>query len=98
MHTRFHTLSAWLIVWFGMHSAAAKQIHLLGGQLSFDTPIDVSQSHRVPRNTDRYSILADLASPDTRFSVCATYGKHYLQAPDIARFLQLKVESYTKPN
>jgi len=94
----FHTIVAWLVLWLAAHSAVAKQIQLLGGQLSFASPVDISQSHSAPGETNRYSVLTNLASADGTFLVSVTYGKHSLKAPDIADFLQQKVESYTRLN
>src|SRR5437868_4657289 len=87
-----------VVLYLSAHPLPAKQIQLLDGQLSFGTPVDVSSAQTVARGTDRYSVLSDLTSADGTFSVRVTYGKHILQAPDIADFLQQKVASYTRLN
>jgi hypothetical protein len=98
MQLRVSFVIGCLVVFVATQSAVAKQFELLGGQLSFDTPVQMWQSRRAPPKTDRYSLLADLASHDDRFAVRVTYGKHELKDPDLSEFLRQKVESYSKIN
>ncbi len=83
---------------FTQHSTAAKQIQLLHGQLSFVTLDDVSDAGGSRVDTDRYSILADLASADHTFSAQVTYGKQSHKKPNLADFLHQKVSMYSKPS
>ena len=96
MQPRVHILLAGVLLWVTPYTAAAKQVRLLKGRLLLDTPAELSPSSSSPTRSDRYSILADLASPDHSFSVQVTYGKHTLESPDVADFLREKVTSYSR--
>ena len=87
-----------LVVFVAPQSAVAKQFQLLSGQLSFNSPVQMWHSRRAPPKTDRYSLLADLASHDEHFGVRVTYGRRELKDSDLSEFLRQKVESYSKPN
>lgn len=94
MQARIHIILAGVLLWVTQYTAAA--IRLLEGRLLFDSPAELSPSGSSPTHSDRYSILADLASRDHTFSVRVTYGKHTLESPDLADFLRQKVTSYDK--
>jgi hypothetical protein len=96
MQPRVHIALAGVLLWVTQHTAAAKQIRLLEGRLLLDSPAELSPSSSSPTHSDRYSILADLASRDHSFSVRVTYGKHTLESSHLADFLHEKVTSYDK--
>jgi hypothetical protein len=98
MQMRFLATVSTVIVLLAAHSTGAKQVKLLDGQLSFVSPVDISQTHTRATGTDRYSVLCDLASADGTFSLCVTYGKHTLKNPDMQNFLEQKVASYSRLN
>jgi hypothetical protein len=91
-----HVLFVSLVLSLPVHAAIAKQIQLLHGQLSFVTPEDISEAKSPSAPSDRYSILADLASADRSFSVKVTYARHTLDAANLTDFLQEKVTLYTR--
>ncbi|SRR6266487_308289 len=97
MRAYLHAVVASSLLALAARSAVAKQIQLLHGQLSFAISEDVSEVSVSPAATDRYSVLADLASADHTFSVRVTYGKHTLQKADLADFLREKVSLFSKP-
>jgi hypothetical protein len=89
-----HSFLLLTLVLVASRSVAAKQIRLLDGQLSLNTPVEMSASTRQRKQSDRYSVLIDLDARNHSLSVNVTYGRHTLQKPDIGDFLRHKVSSY----
>jgi len=96
MQPRVHIFILGFLLSVTLHTAAAKPIRLLRGRLFIDSPVELSPSNTFPKDPDRYSILADLVSPDHSLSVCVAYAKHTAESHDLADFLQGKVTSYNQ--
>lgn len=91
----FGIVVAMVLATVAAKAATAKQVRLLDGRLSFNTPVDVSHSTHPAKHSERYSALLDATSADGGFSVLVTYGQHTVAKPDIAEFMREKVASYT---
>src|ERR1700747_1456102 len=96
MQPRVQIVLAGVLLCFTQYTTAAKQIRLLDGRLVLDSPVELLPTSSSPTHPDRYSILADLASPDRSFSVQVTYGKHTRESPVLGDFLHEKVTSYSR--